>query len=726
MAVLSSSSDMKARPHRERLKVQAPLNRQVSYYCTLIYLAKLAAALENRSIKPWFNPFARIGAGLVRGVPWLEDLNRFPRSRIRVEFLPREPGENAVELYQETIYSLFRQYGKITEITSQPRNSPETPRFAYVDFALVRDAIMARNCLHGLVVGEALGGGKDGTKLRISFERKIRPYSIWNWLTSHPRLVIPVIAALLAATTVAIFDPIRKFFIKAYVKHKSTLYSNRIYGWLKSQTDTLLGGHKSDKGLGLAALWNQRQGLVEQVRTGLADPSGTFIVVQGSRGSGRVELVEQALQDRKYILTVDCKAITQASGESGIIRKLAAAVGYRPVFSWANSMSSMIDLAVQSTTGVKAGFSETFEAQISKILHTTASALKEVALSGRKRNEPGSEENYLGDHPEDRTVVVVDNFLYKGEENKSGSAVVYEKVAEWAATLVQNHAAHVVFLTNDSSFSKVLSRVLPDRAIRHVPLGDVPLEVARNFILSRLDENGGKDEERKAAQRPDLEELDTHIRAIGGRLADLETLATRIKSGQSPAQAVDEIVNQSASEIVKNFVLKADAEAGFSVEQAWWLIKTVAERGTLSYDEALVQPVLSTGPASPAQALDALAASELISLTSRRGFPVSISAGRPIYEAAFKVLASDSALRRRMDRAVLQALVASEKKKIVEVESELALLGGLPEGWRGVRRAEYLRWKLGASQRKVEGLEAEMGKLDGRREERGWLSWFRS
>ena len=585
---------------------------------------------------------------------------------------------------------------------------------------------MARNCLHGFVVSEELGGGKTGTRLRISYEKRIKPYSIWNWLTSHPRLVLPVVAALLAATTVVIFDPIRKFFVKAYVKHKSTFSSNRIYGWLKDQTDTLLGSRKDDKGPGLAALWNQRQGLVEEVEKGLTDPTGTFIVVQGARGSGREELVEQALKNRKYALTVDCKAITEANGESGIIRKLAASVGYRPVFSWANSMSSMVDLAVQSTTGVKAGFSETFEAQISNILHTAASALKEVALSTRKRNEPGTEESYLGDHPEDRTVVVVDNFLYKSDENKSSSGVVYEKVAEWAAGLVQNRSAHVIFVTNDGSFSKILSRVLPDRAVRHVPLGDVPLDVARKYILSRLEENTKKNEDKSEvdARLPDLTELDEHIRTIGGRLADLEILATRIRAGQGPAQAVTEIVNQNASEIVKNFVL-AGGE-GFGVEQAWWLIKTMAEKGTLSYDEVLQEPALSTGPAAPADALDALATAELINVSSRRGFPVQVSAGRPTYQAAFKVLAADGELRRRMDRTVLEALASAEKKKIGEVEKELALLGALPDKWRSdLRRAEYLRGKLGGSQRKVEAYEGESARLEGMKESKGWWEWFR-
>ncbi|SPO03933.1 related to Mitochondrial escape protein 2 [Cephalotrichum gorgonifer] len=687
--------------------------------------AKLSAALEEKSLKPWFNPFAKMDAGIVRGIPWLEDLNRFPTSRIRIEFLPREPGESAVELYQETLYSLFRQYGKIAEISSQPPDSKVVPRFAYVDFVFVRNAVMARNCLHGFVVGEALGGGKEGTRLRISYERKIKPHSIWNWITSHPRLVIPVVAALLAAVTVAVFDPIRKFFVKSYVKHRLSLASNSVYGWIKSHTGTLLSGYKRKDRLGLAALWNQRQGLVEEIQSNLADPTGTFLVVQGPRGSGREELVEQALKDRKYVLTVDCKAVTEANGETGAISKLAAAVGYRPVFSWANNISSMVDLAVQSTTGVKAGFSETFEAQVSKILRTAASALKEVSLTERPRGDSGTEEGYLGDHPGERVVVVIDNFLCKSEDNKSSSSVLQEKVAEWAAALVQNNAAHVIFVTSEPSFAKPLERVLPDRAPTHISLGDVPLDVAREFILSKLEEDSGRDEkkgknkEKKEKQgekrRPDLTELDTYIETIGGRLSDLEILATRLKTGQEPSQAVTEIINQSAAEIVKNFVLRSDPEGRFSTEQAWWLIKNIAERKTLSYDEALLHPALSAGPGPAGAALEALASAELISIVTRRGVPVEVGAGKPIYRSAFALLASDTALRRRMDRAVLASLAGIEKKKIEGFERELAVLGGLPREGKGAEgRVGYLLEKMMESQGKIVGFEGEMEKLKGK------------
>ena len=176
--------------------------------------------LEKHPIKPWFNPFRGVTAGLVKGVPWLEDLYRFPKSRMRVEFVAPSDGDgSAVELSQETLYSFFRRYGKIAEITQQPSDSKVLPKYAYVDYVSVRDAIMARNCMHGFVVSEVLGGGKTGTKLRLSYEQRVKAHHIWNWITSHPRIVIPIVAALLATLTVAIFDPIREFFIK--VSHSS-------------------------------------------------------------------------------------------------------------------------------------------------------------------------------------------------------------------------------------------------------------------------------------------------------------------------------------------------------------------------------------------------------------------------------------------------------------------------------------------------------------------------
>ena len=172
--------------------------------------------LKESPIKPWFNPFRRVRAYLVLGRPWLEDLYRFPSSRLKIEFLPTSPEASAAELTQETLFTLFRRYGKLADIAAQPSDSKVLPKFAYVDFRSTRFAVMAKNCMHGFLVPESAGGGKAGTILKLTYEQKVKAHWIRDWIVNHPRIVIPAVAALVATVTVAIFDPIRTFFIKMH------------------------------------------------------------------------------------------------------------------------------------------------------------------------------------------------------------------------------------------------------------------------------------------------------------------------------------------------------------------------------------------------------------------------------------------------------------------------------------------------------------------------------
>lgn len=206
--------------------------------------------LGKNPIKPWFAPFRRVSTNMVVGKPWLEDLHRFPSLRIKVEFVaPPISGAEASELSQETLYSVFRKYGKIAEITSQPSDSKVLPKFAYLDFDRLRHAVMARNCLHGFKVAEELGGGSSGTVLRLSYEPRMKSRWIRDYIANHPRVVIPALAALVATITVAVFDPIRTFFIKAHIDHAFNLKDNMIYKWFKSQASDLLSFrlHRSEE-----------------------------------------------------------------------------------------------------------------------------------------------------------------------------------------------------------------------------------------------------------------------------------------------------------------------------------------------------------------------------------------------------------------------------------------------------------------------------------------------
>ena len=104
-----------------------------------------------------------------------------------------------------------------------------------------------------------------------------------------------------------------------------------------------------------------------------------------------------------------------------------------------------------------------------------------------------------------------------------------------AAALTTNNIAHVIFITHDVSFSKSLSKALPDRVFRQIILGDCTPEVAKRFVLTHLEADG--DDPRNAdveKKERNLEELDETIAALGGRLTDLEFLARRIKTGETP------------------------------------------------------------------------------------------------------------------------------------------------------------------------------------------------
>jgi hypothetical protein len=394
--------------------------------------ATLREFLKKERPKPWWNPFDRMRAGLVKGKPWVEDLYRLPCTRLKVEFLPTAPGGEVAELSQEQLYSIFRPYGKLTDIIPEPQDSKIVPRYAYLDFARARRCVMAKNCLHGLVIPEAEGGGKTGTILRLSYEPKAKTNWIKDWIFGHPRIVIPIVAALVAAISIAIFDPIRTFFIKVHVTRAYDLTNNRVYRWFKAQATDILSFHrKNSDDAAMDVIWDDRKDNITQIQNWLLETTDTFIIVQGPRGSGKRELViDQALKHRHNKLVIDCKPIQEARGDNATINAAAAQVGYRPVFSWMNSISGMVDLAAQGTTGVKTGFSETLETQLTKIWNNTATALKQIALAGRRKEDKDaslSDDEYLEAHPEKRPIVVVDNFLHKSQENP----VVYDKLAEW-------------------------------------------------------------------------------------------------------------------------------------------------------------------------------------------------------------------------------------------------------------------------------------------------------
>ncbi|KAG0135114.1 RNA12 protein-domain-containing protein [Tuber indicum] len=662
--------------------------------------AIIADFLREKKLKPWFSPFKRVRAFIVRGKPWLEDLYRFPSTRLKVEFIG---GEGS--LSQEAIYALFRRYGRIIDILPQPQGSKELPKFTIVQYLRTRGATAARNCLHGYTVPgtEAVLGKEPGVTLRILYERAIKTNWIKDWLFNHPRIVIPLVAAFVATFTVAIFDPVRTWFVKAKITGALNISDNTYYNWLKRHTIGMLPiGAKHTDMDDLWAVWDERKEQVEQLKAWLSETVETFIVVQGPRGSGKKDLVvDTVLAHRKNVLIIDCEPIDETHGDSAAIAAVAAQVGYRPVFSWLNTISSLLDLAAQGTIGSSAGFSQTLETQFNKILQNTGTALKIVALrdKGTDNKDQGlSDDEYLSAHPEKRPVIVIDNFLHM-----EGNSIIYERLADWAALLVSANIAHVIFLTNDTSFSKSLAKSLPDRVFRSILLGDAQPDSAKRFVLKHIDNqlDGAANEKARA-------ELDDSIQALGGRLTDLEFLSRRIKTGETPKQAVGAIIEISAQEILKLYLLE---EAGrgkrtWATEQAWHLVKTLAEKGEVAYHHVLVHDLFKF---AGEDALQNLEQAELVAIVTRDGRPWCIKPGRPVFQAAFGRLMEDRVLCARMDFLSLASLIKVETAAIQKAGEELEKIAGLLN--RPKERMGFLLAKIAEAQGKIDKYEEGMKKL---------------
>ncbi|KAM0787058.1 hypothetical protein ACM66B_006321 [Microbotryomycetes sp. NB124-2] len=676
--------------------------------------------LDTVNFKPWyiFN-WGKSTARLVKGRPWMEDMARYPYNTIKVEF-------EGPDVPQEQLYDIFRPYGRIHNIEPQPPSNKDVPRFANITFISVRAAASARNCMHAAVVSPSLvssagGGGSQSspTVLRILYGERHRAHHFRDFITSHPRISIPLLVALLGTLSVSMFDPIREFFVKSHVQGTFDTDKWLVVKWLKKETLGRLGLSRQSQYATTSAgtgIEKQRAEARTQLENWLKDVPDTFICLTGPRGSGKTSLVKEVLSTRDNVLEIDCQELCKnGRSDTKLVSELASATGYRPLFVLGSSINNMIDLASMGLIGQKAGFASSLDSQLKSILEVTSSALSKIAKEARAKasaahdaaekarkqhdlrqkvvlqiqtegikdgrmdavagngamselgvgvEQPSEDSPAVIIGPKSKAtirqlasgntevvesvpalpIVVLRGFAAKGESKHD---VLWQVMSEWAAALVENQVAHVIFVSDSATVPKTLARVLPNKPFNLLALEDASHEASINWLSAKLEEI---DKKLPA-------ETESSVAKLGGRQTDLELLLQKVHAGFSVDEAVQDIVARNAYEIRKAIFGDDEEEAKglkWSREQAWKLLVGLTKEDELKYADVLVNIFKSNEGA-----LRALESAEMISIQHRDSRPSVIRPGKPVYKHAFRFLMQDDVFRASVEYQITSAAITS-------------------------------------------------------------------
>ncbi|KAK7693180.1 hypothetical protein QCA50_002746 [Cerrena zonata] len=320
---------------------------------------------------------------LVKGNPWREDLMRYPSPIVKITF-------EGPDVDEETLYSLLRPYGRMGDIVPPSPVPAGTLRSSTVLFRNIRGAVRARNTLHGLMISSPNSTTK--TRLKTSYQAPVQAHAIRNYITSHPRIFLPVLFFILGTFTYTIFDPIRVFMVEGKMQDWFDIRQFKLYQWLRTNTvDRFTDDHAADDGEKKPSqqqTWKERMDAQDALQRYLSDMPNTIVFLHGPQGSGKSSMLGNILRENgRKTLIIDVGALSKATSESALVTGLASQTGYWPVFSFLNSMNNLIDLASVGVIGQKTGLSSSISDQLKQILEVVGTGLKRVNTSYKQQQE---------------------------------------------------------------------------------------------------------------------------------------------------------------------------------------------------------------------------------------------------------------------------------------------------------------------------------------------------
>nr|GAT47512.1 predicted protein [Mycena chlorophos] len=660
-----------------------PLNKEGCILVTFEYdaagsdsgsaLSGIEAAIQREAQKtgglPSWTGRYRGRAWLVKGDLWAEDMWRVAHQFLSIQF-------EGPDVDEQRLYDMLRPYGHIVNMLQQQTFPAGSRRFITVLFGDSRDAVNARNALHGIVVSN--GADQPPTKLHFTYTHQFthdRP-SVLDWVMNHPRIALPVIFFVLGTISYAIFDPIRSFMVKAKMQDYFAIQEYRIYRWLRAKSLQLrILEPEPNPEPNPEDVWKERKQAEKDLQAYLTSWPTTIAFVHGPQGSGKTQLLRGVLADRKrVVLTIDFRELQDATSEVQVINILARQVGYRPVLSFMNSFNNVVDMLTVGLMGHKANLrsSHSLPEQVRSMLLVVRNAIKSVGGSLRRK---GQHEAHRAAQGEDlaRANAAREQRIQQGVWHDgrldcvAGNGIMAELGVgdeDFAEDLTGTHddaktekmteriradfdtarALPVVVIKNldGRGFSEEIFDVvaewaaaLVEQKLAHVVLVTDNRENAKRLAkalpskpLQTIALSDADAESALAFVKHKLDEarirLDytaqqvASIQRLGGRASDLHNLISKVRDGATVADAVEDIIARGLSELQKKAFADDVEDAKhlpWTREQAWSVFKVLSKRDEVSYHETLLDFPFKGDEV----ALRSLAHADLISITTHHG-----------------------------------------------------------------------------------------------------------
>lgn len=123
---------------------------------------------------------------------------QFSRSHSKVRTYTNNSSTNSYECVLPIFFAgigphYSQPYGRIHDIVGPSPAPAGVPRSAILSFTRPRSAAIARNVLYGLKVNDTI--------IRLNYQQPIQAHVVRDWMSSHPKITLPLIIFLLGSLT---------------------------------------------------------------------------------------------------------------------------------------------------------------------------------------------------------------------------------------------------------------------------------------------------------------------------------------------------------------------------------------------------------------------------------------------------------------------------------------------------------------------------------------------